>query len=141
MKFMDSQCLPPEEYVLNVFWDASRQQLGSARWENLAGPRVNSSLRPPAVQLDDDRQRATILATAVKNGELTRLGTPLAHIPAGDLPQPGDLLIVCDGDGMPLALVNTVSVEKDGDELVEQFVCLFPPEEKSSVKKESPDGN
>ena len=132
MNFMNSQCLPPEEAVLNVFWEASRQQLGSARWENLAGPRVNSSLRPPAVQFDDDRKRATEMALAVKDGTLRTLETPLEEISEADFPKPGDLLIVCDGDGMPLVLANTAEVTVSGDKLVERLVCLFPVPPKDS---------
>ncbi len=123
-----SECVPPTEEVLTIFWEASRQQLGSAHWEQLAGPRINSSLRPPAVQLAEDRQLATDMAISIREGSLRVLESPLQDFGDEELeiPSPGDLMIVCDGDGMPLALVSTRSAEVVNDMLVENLVTIYP---------------
>ena len=44
---------------------------------------------------------------------------------AGDLPQPGVLSILCDGSGVPRALVEVNDVVVSGDEVVESFKVVY----------------
>lgn len=119
--------LPPDEEILGIFWEAARQKLASASWEDLFGPRLRSSLRPPAMQLADDAEEASDLARQIRDA-----GAMIVRSPAADFsedspaPEAGDLTIICDGGGVPLVLVRTKQVDRVGDEIVEELVSLYP---------------
>lgn len=122
-----------ESPAIGVFWEAARGRLTSAQWEDLLGPRINSSLRPPSMQLADDPDEATRLAQEVETGQLDRLETPTADF-MGELPREGDMMIVCDGDGLPRVLVATKEVFDEGDTTVELLVRLYPvPDKKTRI--------
>ncbi len=119
----------PDDAAVNDFWYATRNELLSAQWEEFFGLRVRSSLRPPSVQLSEDARQATELAREVADDKLHQLTTPTSDFD-GELPEVGDLMIVCDGQGEPVALVQTSGVETDGENTVETLECLFPVPEK-----------
>lgn len=124
----DEECLPLNEEIVQVFWEAARQKIGVASMEELFGPRIRTSIRPPAVQLSPSRAESDRQAELARSGELTSLTTPLADIGGeGDIPRVGDLLIVCDGAGLPRALLGTTNVTTTAEELVEEVTCLYPP--------------
>ena len=124
----------PDDAAVNAFWSATRTELLSAQWEEFFGLRVRSSLRPPSVQLSEDAQEATKLAREVADDQLHRLVTPTADF-EGEEPEVGDLMIVCDGQGEPVALVQTSAVGIEGDNTVETLECLFPVPEAKARKR------
>lgn len=132
--------LEPNEDIVRSFWESARRHVGWTGIEMIVGQRVNTALLPPAVHLADLASEASDLAEQVRTGELTESLLPLAEYEANsmDIPAAGDLLIVCDGQGVPVALVQTteVKVQEDsrGKIVVESFRCLYPRLKKGTEK-------
>lgn len=126
---MTELTLEPDQEVVRIFWQVSREHVGWTAIENLIGSRIDSSLLPPAGQFSDDRQEATDIAQSIRDGATTETSIELAAYEGQDIPLPevGDLMIVCDGAGIPLALIRTTAVDVDDTLVVEKFTSLYPP--------------
>lgn len=122
----------PNDEVVQSFWEVARRKVGWAGIEVFVGQRVNTALLPPAAHLADLASEATELARQVRDGDLTQSVVALEEYEGNqaELPHPGDLTIICDGEGIPLALVQTtgVNIEQDseGQVVVEEFRSLYP---------------
>lgn len=128
----------PNAQAVKAFWGIASTMVDGKSLEAILGQRVDSSLRPPSVSLAETRQAATELAQAVRDGKQTEFRVPLKDYQQQriELPQAGDLLIVCDGNGIPLTLIRTtdVRVTEDGT-VVEAFTTVYPPLSKKDRKK------
>ena len=133
-------CAPINKRAVDTFWAASRKFVGDTSIEAVVGPSVINSLLPPAVQLDDDRGRATHLAEQYLEEDRTEFRTPKLVIEEEDAPlsAPGDLLIVCDGDGIPRVLVMTSAVEETATEVIETHYRVWPRPSKKPAAWRSP---
>lgn len=126
--------LSPNEPEVIEFFNAAMQVVGFEGNDSaLFGQQAWDSLLPPAFQFSDNRQEATRVAQQVLTGEKTTFETPEADfVESGSaLPAVGDMSIICDGNGNPVALVQDTSVEKrpgaDGKTLVvEHYDCIYP---------------
>lgn len=114
----------PVEEAIMAFWAISRESVGMTRIENLVGPQQRAALRPPAVHLSEDPAEATDLAVKIAEGELTELVSEEEHF--DELPRVGDLMIVCDGEGIPRSLVQTTEVSTHDKLVTERLVSLYP---------------
>ncbi len=87
---------------------------------------------PPAFQYSDNREEATARAQDVLRGKATSISTPEREFTEQGvaLPNPGDMSIICDGDGMPVALISDTNIYVDhtahGPVVVEDFDVLYP---------------
>lgn len=131
------QTVVPDDNVVGIFWQVARETVGWGSLEALLGQRDISSLRPPAVAYDDVAEEATAIAQAIRGGRKTQMTTPRGEYAAdgSDLPHIGDLLIVCDGAGIPLALTRNVVVREEDDLVIEEFVTMYPAQKRPDAAK------
>lgn len=124
-----SEVVVPDEEVVRVFWQVARETIGWGSLAALLGQRDVSAVPPPAAALSDTVEEATEIALAIRDGRQTELRLARSeYAPDGsDLPQHGDLLIVCDGRGIPRALVWTSDVFEEDGIVVEKIVTQYPP--------------
>lgn len=103
----------PED-ELEAFWTLARNRAGIAPLEAVLGQDDAASLRPPAFAFGDSREKSDRLARLVLDGKKTATSSWLASYEAEgiDIPEVGDLSIMCDGADMPLVLLRTVDVRK-----------------------------
>jgi len=120
-----SDCSLPEESSANgaeagtqaeleAFWTRARNVAGIAPLEAVLGQDDAASLRPPAFAFGDGPDMSDRLAKLVLDGEKSATSAWLASYEAEgiDIPEVGDLSIMCDGADRPLALLRTVDVRK-----------------------------
>lgn len=112
---------------ISRFWMAARQKVGLTSWENLLGAFDGAPLMPASVQLADHPVECTKLAWQVASGEVTHLTSSL---PTGTSPTTvGDMMIVCDGDWEPVALVEVTDAcivdAPDGHLITETYRCVY----------------
>lgn len=107
----------PNEADLDLFWQIARKYVGRSRLDVIVGPLELKGARPAAFSFTVNRHTANELALLVLRGEKTATASLLAEYQEGGepLPEPGDLSILCDGVGEPVALLATTTVK------VEQF--------------------
>lgn len=120
----------PSGDAVRVFWQVARERVGLASLEAIIGQRVDSSLRPPVVVLSDSKPVATRLAEKFRDGHETQFCTPTADYVELEVerPQVGDLMIICNGEGIPLTLVRTTNVQEEPEgTLVETVTPVYPP--------------
>ncbi|PKH41900.1 hypothetical protein SAMN05192575_106112 [Nocardioides alpinus] len=109
---------------LRVFWELARYHAKLNAAPTYFGPTTLESVPPPAWAYGDaagesDAFVAQVLAD--DRGE-TRA---TAEEYAGELPQVGVLSILCDGSGVPRALVEVDRVRVTGDDVVESFKVVY----------------
>ena len=99
---------------LEAFWTRARNVAGIAPLEAVLGQDDAASLRPPAFAFGDGPEMSDRLAKLVLDGEKSATSAWLASYEAEgiDIPEAGDLSIMCDGADRPLALLRTVDVRK-----------------------------
>ncbi len=99
---------------LEAFWTRARNVAGIAPLEAVLGQDDAASLRPPAFAFGDGPEMSDRLAKLVLDGEKSATSAWLASYEAEgiDIPEVGDLSIMCDGADRPLALLRTVDVRK-----------------------------
>ncbi len=99
---------------LEAFWTRARNVAGIAPLEAVLGQDDAASLRPPAFAFGDGPEMSDRLAKLVLDGEKSATSAWLASYEAEgiDIPEVGDLAIMCDGADRPLALLRTVDVRK-----------------------------
>lgn len=125
-----------QQAVMN-FWVEANQVVG---WEGntsaLFGQQSYDDLLPPSVQLSGNRAAATSLAKQVLSGKVTTITTPKDQFTRAGvgIPVEGDMSIICDGDGNPVALVQDSLVQITDSHtragrhpvVVEHFTCIYP---------------
>ena len=99
---------------LEAFWTRARNVAGIAPPEAVLGQDDAASLRPPAFAFGDSPEMSDRLAKLVLDGEKSATSAWLASYEAEgiDIPEVGDLSIMCDGADRPLALLRTADVRK-----------------------------
>lgn len=99
---------------LEAFWTRARNVAGIAPLEAVLGQDDAASLRPPAFAFGDSPEMSDRLAKLVLDGEKSATSAWLASYEAEgiDIPEVGDLSIMCDGADRPLALLRTADVRK-----------------------------
>ncbi len=99
---------------LEAFWTRARNVAGIAPLEAVLGQDDAASLRPPAFAFGDSPETSDRLAKLVLDGEKSATSAWLASYEAEgiDIPEVGDLSIMCDGADRPLALLRTTDVRK-----------------------------
>ncbi len=123
----------PDADKVTEFWSFARDRVGWATLEGIFGQQQASSVEPPWMHLGDTiRESDAELEQLLAEGTLV-LASPLDVYPEdGDLPQRGDLAIVCTGHGRPTALVATLEVRVSqgtdgaGRIVEEKLRCLYP---------------
>jgi len=99
---------------LEAFWTRARNVAGIAPLEAVLGQDDAASLRPPAFAFGDGPEMSDRLAKLVLDGEKSATSAWLSSYEAEgiDIPEVGDLSIMCDGADRPLALLRTADVRK-----------------------------
>lgn len=99
---------------LEAFWTRARNVAGIAPLEAVLGQDDAASLRPPAFAFGDSPEMSDRLAKLVLDGEKSATSAWLASYEAEgiNIPEVGDLSIMCDGADRPLALLRTADVRK-----------------------------
>lgn len=129
--------LAPDQQAVVNFWVEANQEVG---WEGntsaLFGQQSYDDLLPPSVQLSANKIEADNLAKKVLSGQITTITTPKDQfIKAGvGLPVEGDMSIICDGSGKPVALVQDSLVQITDSHtrggyhpvVIEHFACIYP---------------
>ena len=102
------------EAELEAFWTRARNVAGIAPLEAVLGQDDAASLRPPAFAFGDSPETSDRLAKLLLDGEKSATSAWLASYEAEgiDIPEVGDLSIMCDGADRPLALLRTTDVRK-----------------------------
>ncbi len=129
-----NESLPPNLAAVNEFWAEAANQIEAHSDSAIFGEQTEAGLFPPAFQFSDNRAEATRMAQEVLNGTRNKLKTPLHDFTDQGLAIPalGDMAIVCDGNGDPVALISDTDVQtevKGSDPhhkiVVETFMVLF----------------
>lgn len=96
------------------FWERARFRAKVSRLPEVTGPGVAGSLVPQAWSFGDSPATADALAALVLQGRMTATSAALVEYEASGEPVPrrGDLSIVLDGEGRPVALVRTAAVRR-----------------------------
>lgn len=124
----------PNMEAVSQFWSQAAEEIDQHTGSALFGEQTEAGLFPPVFQYSDNRAEATRMAQEVLEGKRTTFTTPLADFEGPDIAPPadGDMSIICDGEGMPVALISDVDVqiEKDPKDpatklVVETFEVLF----------------
>lgn len=109
----DDQPLPPDQRLVGLFWEDARTRVGLSDLDVYLGENPVAAVPPPAWQFGDSARIATELVDLVLAGRKTATAGPLWEYEEEDepLPEVGALGIVCDGAGIPRALVRTDAVD------------------------------
>jgi hypothetical protein len=109
---------------LRVFWDLARFHAKLNAAPTYFGPTTLESVPPPAWAYGDSVEESDAFVAQVladEKGSTTADETGYA----GELPQTGVLSILCDGSGVPRALVEVTDVAVAGGEVVESFKVVY----------------
>jgi hypothetical protein len=109
---------------LRVFWDLARFHAKLNAAPTYFGPTTLESVPPPAWAYGDSVEESDAFVAQVladEKGSTTADETEYA----GELPQTGVLSILCDGSGVPRALVEVTDVAVAGGEVVESFKVVY----------------
>lgn len=109
---------------LRVFWNLARFHAKLNAAPTYFGPTTLESVPPPAWAYgesagESDTFVARVLADA-RGATTATLGDY-----AGEMPEVGVLSILCDGSGVPRALVEVAAVTVSGDDVVESFKVVY----------------
>lgn len=95
------------------FWETARSSAGLGRLPVVTGMNAATVVPPPAWAFGGTPEQADELLALVLDG--TKTATASAHWAYAhegqEMPHPGELSIVLDGDGHPSALVRTAAVD------------------------------
>ncbi|GAA1449314.1 hypothetical protein GCM10009641_79230 [Mycobacterium cookii] len=109
---------------LRVFWNLARFHAKLNAAPSYFGPTTLESVPPPAWAFGDSAQESDAFVEQVLADERGSTSADAADY-AGDLPQVGVLSILCDGSGVPRALVEVSEVAIADDEVVESFRVVY----------------
>lgn len=111
---------------LRVFWELARYHAKLNAAPTYFGPTTLESVPPPAWTYGDSAEESDAFVEQVLaegDGATTAPGEAYA----GDYPEAGVLSILCDGSGVPRALVELTDVAVSGAEVVESFTVVYRP--------------
>ena len=111
---------------LRVFWELARYHAKLNAAPTYFGPTTLESVPPPAWAYGDSTEESDAFVAQVLADDEGRTSAPTQDY-AGDLPETGVLSILCDGAGVPRALVEVtdVAVAVSDDEVVESFRVVY----------------
>jgi uncharacterized protein YhfF len=109
---------------LRVFWELARFHAKLNAAPSYFGPTTLESVPPPAWAYGDSAQESDAFVEQVLADERGETTADAADY-LGDLPQVGVLSILCDGSGVPRALVEVSEVRTTGAEVVEAFRVVY----------------
>ena len=109
---------------LRVFWELARFHAKLNAAPTYFGPTTLESVPPPAWAYGDAAGESDAFVAQVLADERGET-TATAEDYAGELPQVGVLSILCDGSGVPRALVEVDGVTVSGDDVVESFKVVY----------------
>ncbi|MBS2937800.1 hypothetical protein KDN32_08590 [Nocardioides sp. J2M5] len=105
---------------LRVFWDLARFHARLNTMPGYFGPTALESVPPPGWAFGESAEESDAYVARVLAEDGGSTTAPLVDY-AGDLPQVGALSILCDGAGVPRALLEVTDVAEQDDEVVESF--------------------
>jgi uncharacterized protein YhfF len=111
---------------LRVFWELARFHAKLNAAPTYFGPTTLESVPPPAWAWGETREESDAFVAAVlADGD----GSTTASVSdyGDDLPGVGVLSILCDGSGVPRALVEVTDVSVSADQVVESFTVVYRP--------------
>lgn len=111
---------------LRVFWDLARFHAKLNAAPTYFGPTTLESVPPPAWAYGDSVEESDAFVAQALADERSSTTAPGEDY-AGEYPATGTLSILCDGSGVPRALVEVSDVAVDGDEVVESFKVVYQP--------------
>lgn len=125
---INQSVLPIDQNAVALFFSEAWTALGWDGMPSIMGEQTSDGLLPPAFQFSDNREEATHIAHDVANGKKTSFSTPRRDFDDAGvaLPAVGDLSIICDGEGKPVALIEDKTVDTSDDTVVEHFDCRYP---------------
>lgn len=109
---------------LRVFWELARFHAKLNAAPSYFGPTTLESVPPPAWAYGDSAQESDAFVEQVLADERGETTADAADY-LGDLPEVGVLSILCDGSGVPRALVEVSEVRTTGDQVVEAFRVVY----------------
>ena len=111
---------------LRVFWELARYHAKLNAAPTYFGPTTLESVPPPAWAYGDSAEESDAFVAQVLADDDGRTTAPTDDY-AGEYPETGTLSILCDGAGVPRALVEVTDVTIDGDEVAEAFKVVYQP--------------
>jgi hypothetical protein len=109
---------------LRVFWELARFHAKLNAAPTYFGPTTLESVPPPAWAYGDSPEESDAFLAQVLADE-QGVTTATAADYGGELPEVGVLSILCDGSGVPRALVEITEVAVTGDDVVEAFRVVY----------------
>ncbi len=109
---------------LRVFWDLARYHAKLNAAPTYFGPTTLESVPPPAWAYGDSAEESDAFVAQVLAGDAGSTTAPSGDY-AGEYPETGTLSILCDGAGVPRALVEVSDVTVSGDDVVESFKVVY----------------
>ena len=109
---------------LRVFWELARYHAKLNAAPTYFGPTTLESVPPPAWAYGDSVEESDAVVAQVLADEQGRMTAAAADY-GDELPEVGVLSILCDGSGVPRALVEVADVALAGDEVVESFRVVY----------------
>ena len=109
---------------LRVFWDLARFHAKLNAAPTYFGPTTLESVPPPAWAYGDSVEESDAFVARVLADDGGSTSAPTEDY-LGDLPETGVLSILCDGSGVPRALVEVADVAVSGSEVVESFKVVY----------------
>ncbi len=109
---------------LRVFWDLARFHAKLNAAPTYFGPTTLESVPPPAWAYGESAEESDAFVAQVLADEKGSTTATEADY-AGELPQSGVLSILCDGAGVPRALVEVTDVAVAAGEVVESFKVVY----------------
>lgn len=127
----------PDLRAVNEFWAGAADEIETHSDSALFGEQTEAGLMPPTFQFSSNRVEADRMAAEVLAGTRTTISTPLRDFTDQGLalPADGDMAIVCNGEGQPVALIADTKVVTEWEEddpkqkvVVETFDVIFTPD-------------
>jgi uncharacterized protein YhfF len=109
---------------LRVFWELARYHAKLNAAPTYFGPTTLESVPPPAWAYGDAAGESDAFVAQVLADDEGRTSAPTDDY-GGDLPETGVLSILCDGSGVPRALVEVTDVVVSDDQVVETFKVVY----------------
>ena len=109
---------------LRVFWELARYHAKLNAAPTYFGPTTLESVPPPAWAYGESAGESDAFVAGVLADEQGET-TATAQEYAGELPETGVLSILCDGSGVPRALVEVTGVTVTGEDVVESFKVVY----------------
>jgi uncharacterized protein YhfF len=109
---------------LRVFWELARYHAKLNAAPTYFGPTTLESVPPPAWAYGESAGESDAFVAGVLADEQGET-TATAEEYAGELPETGVLSILCDGSGVPRALVEVTGVTVTGEDVVESFKVVY----------------